>query len=167
MSIIGWCGSNSRTAAMGSLEYVPFYSGLCALFSHPPDGSGPPLSPPSDIPPSELLALQCNLPARASLSPPLASSTSVCCVLPPPPSSAGCHRPSARMTNWQAVPCCPGLSVQHSDVAVCPRPVRLVVLGSDVGGGASETVPSLMILMSSMHFHHTRKFTTEKYLRRS
>ena len=48
--IIGWCGSNPIKSDMGSLYSVTFYLGLCATFPHLTDGSGTPLSPPSEIP---------------------------------------------------------------------------------------------------------------------
>ena len=76
-------------------------------------------------------------PARASLSPPLASSLSVFRLFVVPPSSAGCHPPSA--CNCLAAGAM--LPLVYFPVSQClgvspPRPVRLAVLGSGVGGGA-------------------------------
>ena len=100
------------------------------------DGSGPPSLPPPRFPLPSSMSPN-NFPARASLSPPLASSPSVCCLFSVPPDSAGFHPPSTRMTDWRPVPCRPRFPVQRPNVEGLPtRPVRLVVLGSGVGGGA-------------------------------
>ena len=95
----------------------------------------PPLSPPRDSP------------VRAPCLQPLFPRMHLSLLLLPPlrpfvvyfrpPSSAGCHPPSARTTDWRPVPCCPRCPVQRPNVeGLPPRPVWLVVLGSGVGGGA-------------------------------
>ena len=143
MLIIGWCASNPRTAAMGSLDSVPFYLGLRATFSCQLMALVPPsLLPlrftrqPSSLPTKEICP-------RVHLSPPLASSPSVCRLFAAhPPSSAGCHLPSARLKSTafrltvgrcHAAPGC--LSSVPMFEVLPPQPMRMVVLGSGVGGG--------------------------------
>ena len=62
---------------MPSLDSVPFIISLMCYVPPSTDGSVPPPSPPSEIPP-ELLSLQISLPVHVSLPPPLSSSLSVC-----------------------------------------------------------------------------------------
>ena len=100
--------SKTRTAAIQSLDSVPIFRIMCYV-------SLMALVPPPDIPPPELHVSK-NLPAHASLSPPLASSPSVFRLFTVPPSSAGCHPPSVRMTDWRPVPCCPWFPFQCPDV---------------------------------------------------
>ena len=96
----------------------------------------PPLYP-SDLPPSKLLALHFNLPACASLFFPLDSFPSVYFLLdvPPPVAPVVTWRPPVLLTGiW-----CHAVLVCLSSVLMlrfAPRPVRLVVIGSVVDGGA-------------------------------
>ena len=94
-----------------------------------------------------------NLPARASLSPPLASSPSVFRLFSAPPSSAGCHPPSPRTTDWRPVLCCPWCPVQCLDVWGFSPPT-CVAGGTWLGcgwRGVGDGAPP-MILISSMLF---------------
>ena len=97
-SLLDGGGSNTRTAATGSLDSGPFLGGGYVLLFLSTDGSGPPLSPPSKIPPHRALCLQTIFP-RMHLSllllPPLCPFVVYFC----PPSSAGCHPPSVRTTD--------------------------------------------------------------------
>ena len=110
-------------------------------------------------------------PGCASLSPPLASALSICRLFDVPPSSAGCHPPSSRMTDWRPVPCWPWCPVQRPDVWEYAPPT------CSAGGtwlgcgwrGVGDSAPP-MILRSSMGFHHTtrrRQLPGQKYLSRS
>ena len=132
------------------------------------DVSGPPLSPSSKIPPHRAACLQPICP-RVHIS--LLLFLPLCpffFYLPPPPvASVVTRRLPVRLTCGR---CHAATGVLTSFLMLRvypPQPVRLVGIGSGVGGGASETMPPLMILRSSMRFHHTRKFTTEYYLQHS
>ena len=105
MLIIGWFGSNPRTAAMGSLDYVSFYLGLCAAFSRPLMALVPPSLPPPISPRNELHVYSQFSRACISISSSCLLSVRLS-FIPPPPSSASCHPPSSRMTDWRSVPCC-------------------------------------------------------------
>ena len=113
--IIGWCGSNPRTVARGSLESGPFKLGLCATF-YLPLISLVPSSLPSKIPSQQAPCLQTFF-LRVHLSllllPPLRPFFFN---FPSPPRSAGCHLPSAHMSDWQPVSCCPCFYFQCPDV---------------------------------------------------
>ena len=116
-----------------------------------------PLSPPQRFPfPSSMSPN--NLPARASLSPPLASSPSVFRLFDVPPSSAGCHPPSTHITDWRPVPCCPWCPVQCPnfwgfDPPTCAAGSTWLGCGwRGVGDGAPP-----IFLRFSMRFRHTNR----------
>ena len=115
----------------------------------------PPLSPPPPRFPLLSSVSPNNLPARASLSPPLASSPSVFRLFAVLPSSAVCHPPSARTTDWRPVPCCPWCPVQCPnfwgfDPPTCAA--RSTWLGCGWRGVGDGAPP--MILRSSIRFRH-------------
>ena len=92
----------------------------------------PPSLPTPRFPPSSLSSA--NLPACVSLSPPLSSSPSVCL-----------YPSSARMTDSVAAIFSPSVPTFSG---LPPRPVRLVVLGSGVGGVGRRWRPPAMALSS-------------------
>ena len=72
----------------------------------------------------------------------------------PPPAASGPSSFVRRMSTTNRLTADQSLSwfpVQRSKMQVCtpPRPVRLVVLGLGVGGGAKETAPPAMVLSPS------------------
>ena len=95
----------------------------------------PPLPPPPDIPPPELHVYSHF--ARACISsPPLASFPSVFrLVVFPPVDPVVTHRPP-ELTGGRCHAAPGVLSSVPMFVGVPPRPVRLALLGSGVGGGA-------------------------------
>ena len=140
--IIGWWGSNPRTAATRLLYSVPFYLGLCATFPCHQIMDLVPLYPPTiftrvPCPPGQFTCAY-------SLSPPIASSPSVCrLVFRPPPAAPVVTRRtpvwSLQPSDWRPknammpLVACPASQC----FKVCPAwPVRLVVIGLVVGGGA-------------------------------
>ena len=149
--IIGWWCSNPRTAAMWDTRLYPYflvyYFPVKQLF-----WSSPPPSPPSNIRP---VSLPCTFrPYPLSflfLFPPLRP----CLFSRPSPSSSvwslgvrpeEVYNPPAdgrpNVLSWFPVQI-------HVWRFVTPPPVRLVVLGLGVGGGAKETEPPAMVLSSS------------------
>ena len=149
---------------MGSLDSVPFYLRLCATFSRQLMVLVPPISPLRDSLVNQAPCLPRKF-ARTCIS--ISSSgllsIRISFICRRPPSSDSCHPPSVRLNSsafqltagqFHAAPSF--LSSVPMFEGFPPGPMRLVVLGSGVDGGAYETVPPPMLLRSSMRVHHTQ-----------
>ena len=119
----------------------------------------PPYPPLQDSP--VFLALQCISPIFSLLSSYCLLSVRFC-VVDCPPQKRLVTRPSVgslQPSSWLLTKCPPDVlsSVPYEGLRPPPRPVRMVVLGLGVGGGAKETAPPAMILRSSMCCCHTTR----------
>ena len=123
--IIGWCGPNSRTAAIGSLDSGLFKIRILLFTFHFWPWSLP-LSPLRYSPaPSSFSSA--NFPACTSLSPPLPSSPTVCCLFAPPPPRGRRLSPGGRPYDWLAA----GVMLP---LVICPESWCLMVCLPDLCG---------------------------------
>ena len=127
--------SKPRTAATQSLDSVPIFRIMCyvPLMALVP----PSLSPPPRFPRLSSMSPE-NLPARASLSPPLASYLYVFRLFaaPPPVAPVVTRCPPVRLTGCRCHDTPSVLTSVPMFGGLPPQPMRLVLIGSGVGRGA-------------------------------
>ena len=130
---------------------VPIFSLLCFLSTMVPVPPYPPFKiHPGSLPSSAFLTVSSLfLPIASSLSVSILSAVHLQQRLSPVACASEVYNPPADcQQNALLLVSCPA-----SRMRVCtpPRPVRLVVLGLGVGGGAKDTAPPAMLLSSSTH----------------